>query len=114
VSAVYAVVVEVAPEAEARWAPWHADVHMPEVLVQPGFRGGRRWRDVEPAKDGWARYVTHYDAESVEAIEAYRLSETAARLRADHDQRFGPVTRVARAVLTGGVELPIAASGGRR
>ena len=113
-SAVYAVVVEVAPEAEVRWAPWHADVHMPEVLAQPGFRGGRRWRDVEPAKDGWARYVTHYEAESTEAIEAYRRSETAARLRADHDRRFGPVTRVSRAVLTGGVELPVAAGGVRR
>ena len=38
------------PEAEARWAPWHADVHMPEVLTQPGFRGGRRWRDVEASQ----------------------------------------------------------------
>jgi len=104
VSAVYAVVVEVAPEAEARWAPWHADVHMPEVLAAAGFRGGRRWRDLEPAGDGWARYVTHYDAQSVEAIAAYRRSEAAARLRADHDGRFGSVTRVTRAVLTGGVE----------
>jgi hypothetical protein len=104
VNAVYAVVVEVAPEAEARWAPWHADIHMPEVLAQPGFRGGRRWRDVERAKDGWARYVTHYEVESVEVIGAYRASDAVARLRADHDGRFGTVTRISRAVLTDGVE----------
>ena len=102
--AVYSVVIEVAPQAEARWAPWHADVHMPEVLAQPGFRGGRRWREVEPAKDGWARYVAHYDAESLEAIEAYRRSEVAGRLRADHEARYGTVTRLVRAVLTGAVE----------
>jgi len=101
---VYAVVIEVAPEAEARWAPWHADVHMPEVLAQPGFRGARRWRDVEPAKDGWIRYVVHYQSESVEAIEAYRRSEVAARLRADHDTCYGDVTRISRALLTAGVE----------
>jgi hypothetical protein len=104
--AVYAVVIEVAPEAEARWAPWHADQHMADVLAQPGFRGGRRWRDVEPTTDGWARYVAHYDADSVEAIEAYRRSDVAARLRADHEGRFGTVTRLSRAVLTGAVERP--------
>ena len=103
---VYAVVIEVAPEAEARWALWHADQHMADVLAQPSFRGGRRWRDVEPTKDGWARYVAHYDADSVEAIETYRRSEVAARLRADHDGRFGTVTRLTRAVLTDSVEFP--------
>lgn len=101
---VYAVVIEVSPEAETRWALWHADVHMPEVLAQPGFRGGRRWRDVERTRDGWARYVAHYDAESVEAIEAYRRSEAGARLKADHDARYGTVTRISRAVLSAGIE----------
>jgi Domain of unknown function (DUF4286) len=103
--AVYAVVIEVAPEAEARWAPWHAEQHMAEVLAEPGFRGGRRWRDVEAAKDGWARYVAHYDADSVETIAAYRRSEAGARLKADHEARFGAVTRLTRAVLTSAVEL---------
>lgn len=102
--AVYAVAIEVAPEAEARWALWHAEQHMADVLAQPGFRGGRRWRDVEPAQDGWSRYLAHYDADSVEAIEAYRRSGVAARLRADHDDRFGTVTRLSRAVLTSAVE----------
>ena len=101
---VYAVAIEVAPEAEARWAPWHADVHIPEVLAQPGFRGAWRWRDVERAKDGWVRYVVHYEGESVEAIEAYRRSEVAARLRADHDTRYGNVTRISRSLLTAGLE----------
>ena len=101
---VYAVVIEVAPEAEARWAPWHAQVHMPEVLAQPGFRGGRRWRDVERARDGWARYVAHYDADGIESLEAYRRSEAGARIKADHEARYGSVTRISRSVLTDGVE----------
>jgi antibiotic biosynthesis monooxygenase (ABM) superfamily enzyme len=105
--AVYCVVIEVAPEAEAAWAAWHADRHMPELLAQPGFRGGRRWRDVERAKDGWARYVAHYDLDAVESLEAYRRSEAGARIKADHEARYGTVTRISRSVLTGAVERSV-------
>jgi heme-degrading monooxygenase HmoA len=97
--AIFRVTIEVAPEVEAEWSRWHAEVHMPEVASQPGFLGATRWRDSQSAPEGWARYVVHYEAESAAAIETYRRSEASARLRADHDQRYRSVTRIARTVL---------------
>jgi len=97
--AIFRVTLEVSPEIEAEWSRWHAEVHMPEVASQPGFLGAARWRETEPAADGWGRYVVHYEAESAAAIETYRRSEASARLRADHDKRYGRMTRITRTVL---------------
>ena len=98
-NAVYRVTIEVAPQAEQAWASWHAAEHMTAVLRQPGFLGATRWKDQERSPDGWARYVVHYRAASVAAIEAYRASAVAARLRDEHDGKYGAVTRVSRSVL---------------
>jgi heme-degrading monooxygenase HmoA len=98
--AIYRVTVEVAPAVEAEWARWQASGHMPEVASQPGFVGATLWRDSESAPDGWVRYVVHYEAESAAAIEAYRRSEAAARLRGDHEKHYGAVTRIVRTVLS--------------
>ena len=103
--AVFRVTIEVAPEVEPGWARWHAEEHMPDLVRQPGFLGATRWRDVEPAADGWARYVVEYEAESVEAIEAYRASAESARLRADHTERYGRVSRISRTVLAAPVRV---------
>jgi len=96
---VYRVTIEVAPEAEQAWLEWQATEHIPAVLRQPGFLGATQWKDRERAADGWVRYVVHYRAESVAAIEAYRSSAEADRLRMEHDARHGKVTRVIRSVL---------------
>ncbi|HTS82163.1 MAG TPA: DUF4286 family protein [Myxococcaceae bacterium] len=98
-NAVYRVMIEVSPEAEQAWSRWFTEEHVAAVLRQPGFLGATRWKDVEPAPDGWARYVVHYRSSSVEAIEAYRSSAEAARIRDDHTSRFGNVTRLSRSVL---------------
>jgi len=98
-NAVYRVTIEVAPEAEQAWARWHAAEHLTDVLRQPGFLGATRWKDQERAADGWVRYVVHYRAESVAAIEAYRSSAEANRLLDDHTARYGKVTRLTRSVL---------------
>jgi heme-degrading monooxygenase HmoA len=98
-NAVYRVAIEVAPEVEQAWAHWHAAEHMPEVLRQPGFLGATRWKDQERSGDGWARYVVHYRAESVAAIEAYQSSAESTRIRDDHTARYGKVTRLTRSVL---------------
>ena len=98
-NAVYRVSIEVAPVIEETWARWHGAEHMTEVVRQPGFLGATRWKEAERAADGWVRYVVHYRAESVAAIEAYRSSPQAARLRDDHTARYGNVTRLTRAVL---------------
>ena len=104
--AIFRVTLEVSPEIEAEWSRWHAEIHMPEVGSQPGFLGATRWRDTEAAADGWARYVVQYEAESAAAIESYRRSEASVRLRTDHDQRYGRVTRITRTVLIAPVSTP--------
>jgi heme-degrading monooxygenase HmoA len=98
-NAVYRVTIEVAPVIEESWARWHAADHMPDVLRQPGFLGATRWKEQERAADGWIRYVVHYRADSVKAIEAYRSSAEAVRVRDDHTNRYGNVTRLTRTVL---------------
>ncbi|HUM12411.1 MAG TPA: DUF4286 family protein [Myxococcaceae bacterium] len=98
-NAVYRVTIEVAPAVEQAWAQWHAAEHVTAVLRQPGFLGATRWKDLARAADGWVRYVVHYRAASVAAIEAYRSSVEAARLRDDHDARYGKVTRIDRSVM---------------
>jgi hypothetical protein len=98
-NAVYRVTVEVAPDAEEAWRKWMDEEHVPAVLPVGKFLGVTRWKDRERAADGWARYVMHYRAESVAAIEAYQRSPEATGLRDDHAARFGKVTRVSRSVL---------------
>jgi len=97
--AVYRVTVEVAPEAEKAWAQWMDQEHIPAVLQAGRFLGVTRWKDQQPAADGWARYVLHYRAESVAVIDAYRSSPATVQLRDDYLARFGKVTRVERSVL---------------
>lgn len=97
--AVYRVTVEVAPQAEKAWAQWMEQDHIPAVIQAGKFLGVTRWKDQEPAADGWARYVLHYRAESVAAIDAYKTSPATKELRDDYLARFGKVTRIERSVL---------------
>lgn len=98
--ALYLVTIEVSPGSEAEWNAWHEQVHLPEVLRQPGFLACRKWRDTAAAEDGWVRYVCHYELTGTDALERYAASEAAKRLRADSDLRFGYVTRVRRQIYT--------------
>jgi antibiotic biosynthesis monooxygenase (ABM) superfamily enzyme len=96
----YLVTIEVSPGSEAEWNTWHEQVHIPEVLRQPGFLSCRKWRDTATAEDGWVRYVCHYELAGTEAVERYAASEAAKHLRTESDLRFGYVTRVRRQVYT--------------
>jgi hypothetical protein len=96
--ALYIVTIEVAPGSEVEWNRWHEDVHVPEVLHQPGFVSCRKWRDTAPAPEGWVRYVCHYELTGVDAVERYAASDAAKRLRQDSETRFGTVTRISRMV----------------
>jgi hypothetical protein len=98
--ALYVVVIEVEPSAEEAWNRWHEDVHVPEVLREPGFRSCRKWRDTEAATGGWARYVCHYELTDLDSMRRYAISEAATRLREESLRRFGTVTRYSRQILT--------------
>ena len=97
--AVYRVTVEVAPEAEAAWARWMAEEHIPAVVRIGRVLGATRWKDQAHAADGWSRYVMQYRAEGAATIEAYQRSAETAGLRDDYLARFGKVTRIERTVL---------------
>src|SRR5688500_17302587 len=103
----YCVTIEVDPEVEEAWNRWHAEVHVREVLAEPGFLGATRYRDASPCFDGWARHVCRYDLESWSALDAYPREARSAELRADHQARWGATTRVSRQVL---VELDVIAT----
>jgi len=36
-AALYAVSLEVAPDSEPAWRQWRRELHIPEVLREPGF-----------------------------------------------------------------------------
>src|SRR5262245_648059 len=95
----YTVTIEVAPAVEAEWDRWHSEVHIPEILAQPGFLGATKYRDESPCFDDWVRYVCRYDVESGEALAAYLRGSESARIRADHDTRWRTTTRVSRQTL---------------
>ena len=98
--ALYAVSLEVAPDAEEAWLRWMRDIHIAEVLHEPGFLRCRLWKDTTKAQDGWVRYVSQYELTGQDAVERYLNGEAVKRLRADGLARFGTTMRASRAVLT--------------
>jgi hypothetical protein len=106
--ALYIVRTWVPDEHLDEWYRWHSEIHMPDVASQPGVRRATKYRVVEdnmPAEWG-AQYVTVYEFDTLAAFEAYRASSEAARLRADHADRYGAVGKIARQVLVEEVEMP--------
>jgi antibiotic biosynthesis monooxygenase (ABM) superfamily enzyme len=95
----YVVTVDVAPASEQDWNDWHSEHHIPQLMELPGFLGVRKYREPRPLTDGWLRYVTFYELADQESLDRYQAGEDARRLRAEHQERFGDVTRVARKVL---------------
>jgi uncharacterized protein DUF4286 len=98
--ALYVVSLEIAPESETAWLAWMRELHIPELLREPGFQRCRLWKDGARAQDGWARYVAQYELTGPEAVERYLNGETVKRLRADGVARFGSAMRATRATLT--------------
>ncbi|MBJ6760176.1 DUF4286 family protein [Myxococcaceae bacterium JPH2] len=98
--ALYTIIAEVAPGVETAWNQWQEEVHAQQVLREPGFVSCRKWRDAEPTRDGWTRYVCHYELTGLEAMENYLGSDTARQLRMDSELRFGAMMRISRQMLT--------------
>jgi hypothetical protein len=99
-AALYVVSLEVAPDAEPAWLQWMRELHIPEVLREPGFVRCRLWKDTARAQDGWVRYVSQYELTDPEALERYLQGEAVKRLRADGVSRFGAAMRATRATLS--------------
>jgi heme-degrading monooxygenase HmoA len=106
--ALYVVSTWVREDRLEEWYRWHAEVHIPDVAAQPGVIRAIRYRVVEDnmPREWTAQYVTVYEFESLDAFEAYRASDEAARLRADHTDRYGASVKLAREVLVEDVAVP--------
>lgn len=48
---------------EAEFNRWYDNVHLPDILENPGFISATRYEDVEPAK-GKAKYIATYEIET--------------------------------------------------
>lgn len=95
----YVVTVDVAPASEQEWTEWHSEFHIPQMMELPGFLGVKKYREPGPLTDGWLRYVVFYEMADQESLDRYLTGDDAKRIRGDHQERFGDVTRVARKVL---------------
>jgi hypothetical protein len=56
--------VDIVPEAEVEFNRWYNDVHLPEILVCPGFKSCSRYEAVQ----GEPRYLAIYELESEAAL----------------------------------------------
>lgn len=97
----YNVTLSVPVAIESEWARWMCEVHIPEVLQVPGFIGATMYRVEplgEPADAQRVQYVNCYRVRDRAILERYLASETAVRLRADHEQLFGAHVTATRCV----------------
>ncbi len=101
----YGVTVEVDPKEEATWNEWHTKQHIPDVLAQPGFIRATKYK-LDVSNGDWSQYLTLYELESREALDAYLQGEAVGRLRADHYAHFGHCTRLSRMILTPTASIP--------
>jgi hypothetical protein len=98
-SVFYSIKIEIDPVAEAAWYEWNTRHHIPDVLSQPGFLRATQYKLDAPAGE-WSQYLVLYEVATREALDEYLSGEAVIRLRADHFERFGAVTRSSRMVLT--------------
>ena len=108
-SVMYAIKIEVDPNHEGTWDEWNTRQHMPDVLAQPGFVRATKYK-IDSPNGEWSQYLTLYEVESREALDAYLTGDAVVRLRADHYAHFGTCTRLSRMILTptATVDKPIA------
>jgi hypothetical protein len=98
-SVIYVVRVEVDPNDEQTWDEWYTRRHIPELLAEPGFVRATMYK-VDTLDDAWSQYLTLYEVDSRESLDAYLNGDAVIRLRADHYARFGTCTRLKRMILT--------------
>jgi hypothetical protein len=93
-SVLYCVSVEVDGEIRDDWLAWMRDVHVPDVLREPGFQRAVIHRDAADE----ARFAIHYEVSGRDALDRY-FSGAALRLRSEHEARYGGRARATRQVL---------------
>jgi hypothetical protein len=90
----YRVTIDVDAEVAEDWLAWMRAVHVPDVLREPGFSRAVIAREVTDGR----RFVIDYDVESQALLDRY-FAESAPRIRAEHEARYGGRARATRQVL---------------
>jgi quinol monooxygenase YgiN len=91
----YCVSVDVDDTARADWLAWMRDVHVPDVLAEPGFRRARILRDASVE----SRFVVEYELDGRASLDGYLQGPAVARLRAEHEARYAGRARASRQIL---------------
>ena len=100
----YNVTLTVDPKIENEWRNFMLEVHLPDVVRQPGFKSVTMQKvellppAAAPTTADRPSYVMSYTVESREALEAYLNSAEAIRLREEHKKRYSQYTTATRAV----------------
>ncbi len=93
----YNVTVSIDHGAEEAWLEWMKAVHIPDVIATGYFVQARIAR-ILAEEEGGKSYSVQYFAKSMTDFEAYERTE-AARLRRDHQDKFGAQTAAFRTLL---------------
>jgi hypothetical protein len=101
---IYRVIVQVEVAIEEEWVGWMRSEHIPEVMNTGFFVDTQFARVVEPESAGSAEYCIEYRCRSAAGLEAYR-NRDAARLQAEHTERYRGQVTATRTVLTT-IDLP--------
>jgi hypothetical protein len=94
----YRVTIDVDVDVAEEWLAWMREVHVPDVLREPGFSHAVIAREEKGEGGADARFVIDYAVEGETALKRY-FAEAAARLRAEHEARYGGRARASRQVL---------------
>jgi len=79
--ALYFVRFWVNPASHKKVFEYLDNVHLKDVVSQPGFLWARRYKLAQVDSNGWPGYQMLYAVESLAALETYFKSATSARYR---------------------------------
>lgn len=95
--AIYMVKFWVKPGGEKKVFDWLDGGHLQDVVAQPGFLWARRYKLVEPDKEGWPAHAMLYGVTSLDALFAYFKSEATQRYAEERVQLgLDPLLRMDR------------------
>lgn len=77
--AIYLVRFWVKPGGEKKVLDWLDNVHLADVVSQPGFHWAMRYRLAQADAEGWSAHAMIYGVDSVAALETYFDSAATKR-----------------------------------
>ena len=96
---IYSVTVTINREVEEQWVTWMKETHLGDVMATGYFESWKLFKMLIPASTtNDVTYIVQYTVSSMQKYEEYAKKE-AAKLQAEHAQKFPRKFKAARAVL---------------